>query len=56
MNKDIECALINKSLSFLSEALSQSQRAGGFAIDINGLIKQNLDEILTLKLENSQLQ
>lgn len=51
MNKDIENALLGKTLNILLDGMSKN----GGILDLNGLIKQNMDEILELKLENQQL-
>eukprot|EP00347_Sterkiella_histriomuscorum_P002573 403367628 len=55
LNKEIENSILSRNMQYFNELLNQKQ-GGEVVIDINGLIQQNMNEILQLRIENNQMQ
>ncbi|CDW88622.1 UNKNOWN [Stylonychia lemnae] len=52
LNKDIEVTITKRHLEQLMQIMNDNQK-GGVVIDLNGLFKQNMEELIGLKMENS---
>ena len=50
-NREIECALLQRNIGILGSLMNQ-RHGSSMVVDVGSLIKDNLAEILSLKLEN----